>query len=80
LAGRQKDGTLAPATEHLNDILVAGATAITDMNNLINELQTAAYYLRAGRNPAVRPPRPAPFGAGAWLVTKMANEQRQSGG
>jgi hypothetical protein len=45
--GQQKGGTLEPATERLNDILVAGATAITDINNLINELQAASDYLQA---------------------------------
>jgi hypothetical protein len=33
--------------ERLNDILVAGATAITDIDNLINELQAARDYLEA---------------------------------
>jgi hypothetical protein len=33
--------------ERLNDILVAGATAITDIDNVINELQAARDYLEA---------------------------------
>jgi hypothetical protein len=35
------------AVESLNDILVAGATAITDIDNVINELQAARDYLEA---------------------------------
>jgi len=31
--GRQRGGTSGPAAEHLDDILVAGATAIIDINN-----------------------------------------------
>jgi hypothetical protein len=33
--------------ERLNDILVAGATAITDIDNVTNELQAARDYLEA---------------------------------
>jgi hypothetical protein len=33
--------------EHLNDVLVAGATAMTDIENVINELQAARDYLQA---------------------------------
>jgi hypothetical protein len=33
--------------ERLNDLLVAGATAITDIDNVINELQAARDYLQA---------------------------------
>jgi hypothetical protein len=33
--------------EHLNDILVAGATATTDIDNVINELQATRDYLEA---------------------------------
>lgn len=33
--------------ERLNDLLVAGATAITDIDNVINELQAARDYLEA---------------------------------
>ena len=33
--------------ERLNDMLVAGATAITDIDNVINELQAARDYLEA---------------------------------
>ena len=32
--------------ERLNDILIAGATAITDIDNMINELQAARDYLQ----------------------------------
>jgi hypothetical protein len=31
--GQQKGGAWGPATEHLNDVLVAGATAVADINN-----------------------------------------------
>jgi hypothetical protein len=33
--------------EHSNDALIAGATAMTDIDNIINELQTARDYLQA---------------------------------
>jgi hypothetical protein len=33
--------------EHLNDVLIAGATALTDIENVINELQAARDYLQA---------------------------------
>jgi hypothetical protein len=33
--------------ERLNDLLIAGATAITDIDNVINELQAARDYLQA---------------------------------
>ena len=45
--GHQKDSASGPATEHLNDVLLAGTTAIADINNLINELQAASDYLQA---------------------------------
>jgi hypothetical protein len=32
--------------EHLNDFLIAGATAMTDIDNVINELQVARDYLQ----------------------------------
>jgi hypothetical protein len=38
--------TETPA-EHLNDVLVAGAAAMTDIDNVINELQAARDYLHA---------------------------------
>jgi hypothetical protein len=38
--------TETPAA-HLNDVLVAGATAMTDIENVINELQAARDYLQA---------------------------------
>ena len=44
---QQKGDAAEPVTEHLNDILVAGATAITDIDNMINELQAARDYLQA---------------------------------
>jgi hypothetical protein len=39
-------GTETPAG-HSNDALIAGATAMTDIDNIINELQTARDYLQA---------------------------------
>jgi hypothetical protein len=35
------------SAEHLNDVLIAGATAMTDIDNVISELQTARDYLQA---------------------------------
>jgi hypothetical protein len=50
--GQQRGGTLGPATEQLDDILVAGVTAIIDINNLINELQAASDCSQAGAGAA----------------------------
>ena len=35
------------SAEHLDDVLVAGATALTDLDNVINDLHAAREYLQA---------------------------------